>query len=212
MANIFDVHGDVSLGVSGTTATTAIDWGNVQTTLNSSPLAEALRRRGHASQPQMIPMPEPIMSDNDIAKFRGQLLLKLLDIESTRCNAKTEEDERTESLAQVLEGGDHIVSRIHVGMEKYMTLLGIHEEGPPVLSIAEMQESSVFGQYQRPRREGNTVVEVSLSEAETWDRIKRELGRHGLSFERMSLMGLDTNLGGRSSPEDQLTCTFRILR
>lgn len=150
--------------------------------------------------------------------IRGQLLLKLLEIESTRCNAKTDEDERTESLAQLLEGEDHILERIHSGMNKYMSLLGIDDpdniESRP-LSIAEMQEmqeSSVFGNPPRPRRQGTTVVQVTNEEAAMWDRIKRQCGQHGLDMTRMELMHIATNRGGPTSPEDQITCTFRIYR
>lgn len=32
------------------------------------------------SSAQILPMPEPVMSEQDMAKFRGQLLLKLLEI------------------------------------------------------------------------------------------------------------------------------------
>lgn len=152
------------------------------------------------------------MSNQDIAKFRGELLLKLLEIESTRCNAKTEEDERTESLAQVLEGGDHIVSRIQAGMDKYMMLLNIHEEDPPVLSIAEMQRESVLNVSPSPRRPDTVIVEVPAREAQIWDQIKREIGRNGFAFDRMSIMDMEVHRGGPLSPEDQLTCTFRILR
>lgn len=157
----------------------------------------------------MTSVPEPVADP-----IRGQLLLKLLEIESARCNAKTDEDERTESLAQLLEGDDHIIERIHSGMKKYMSLLGIDEEAAhsPAMSIAEMQESSVFGNPPRPRRPGTTVVQVTTEEAAMWDRIKRQCGQHGLDMTRMELMHIATNRGGPTSPEDQITCTFRIYR
>lgn len=200
------------------------DWGEIQRTLSSGvftarrdfeSLTTALGQSKYSyyagERPQLLPLPETTMSEPDINLIRGQLLLKLLDIEATRCNAKSDEDDRTDSLAQVLEGDSHIVERIHSGMAKYMALLGI-DDTPPVLSIAEMQESSVFNPQPSPRRQGTVVVEVGRQEAEVWDQVKREAGRNGLDFNRLSLMNIQTHRGGHSSPEDQITCTFRILR
>jgi hypothetical protein len=205
MANIFDVHGDVSLG-----STTSTDWSRVETTLSGSTAAAMQRLRDRNPHPQIIPMPEPAMSNQDIAKFRGELLLKLLEIESTRCNAKTEEDERTESLAQVLEGGDHIVSRIQAGMEKYMSLLGIHEEGPQVLSIGEMQRESVFREPNSSLAERR--VRMTPREEDVWLSICRAFSHMNLPVDRAILMDANVNAGGRSSPEDQVTFTFRVNR
>lgn len=206
MANIFDVHGDVSLG-----STTSTDWGRVETTLSGSTAAAMQRLRDRNPHPQMIPMLEPAMSNQDIAKFRGELLLKLLEIESTRCNAKTEEDERTESLAQVLEGGDHIVSRIRAGMEKYMSLLGIHEEGPPVLSIDEMNSRSIFNEQLYGPTE-RRVVQMTSSQDELWKSMGRAFNHLSLPLDRVSLMDANITRGGPNSPEDQVTMILRVLR
>ncbi len=151
------------------------------------------------------------MSDQDIAKFRGQLLLKLLEIESTRCNAKTEEDERTESLAQVLEGGDHIVSRIQAGMAKYMALLGIDEEVRLPMSIAEMQGQSVFNNT-TPIGVEHRVVQMTPRQEELWASMHRAFSHLNLPLDRVSLMDANINRGGARSPEDQVTMTFRVLR
>lgn len=206
--NIFDVpldyrspSGGASQMVDG--STTATDWNRV--------LKTALRNTHTDPKPEMVPMPEPAMSNQDIVKFRGQLLLKLLEIESTRCNAKTEEDERTESLAQVLEGGDHIVSRIQAGMEKYMTLLGIHEGEGPTLSIDEMQRNSIFNHNTSSGTE-RRVVQMTRSQEELWSSMGRAFSQMNMPMDRVSLMDADINRGGPRSPEDQVTMTFRVLR
>lgn len=152
------------------------------------------------------------MSDQNVVQFRGQLLLKLLEIESTRCNAKTEEDERTESLAQVLEGGDHIVSRIQAGMGKYMALLGLEEEViRPPMSVDEMQMNSVFN-YTHPAGVERRVVQMTRNEEELWRNIGRAFGQIGMPLDRAALMDANLNRGGNRSPEDQITMTFRVLR
>ena len=147
------------------------------------------------------------MSDNEIAQFRGKLLLKLLDIENSRCNSREDEDDRTDSLASVLEGEDHIIARLSKGMDKYMDLLGI---SPAPRSINDMMSDSVLRPNETPA--GMVNVRARREEVEVWDRIKREAGRHGLNFDNVSLMNIETHMGGRSSPEDQITCTFRVLR
>lgn len=159
----------------------------------------------------MIPMPEPIMQEPDITLIQGQLLLKLLDIESTRCNAKSDEDDRTDSLANVLEGADHIVERIQSGMAKYMALLGIEENSPPALSIAEMQERSVFNEMNGTTTTHRTVA-MTAYQVEMWHSMIRAFDQAGMNIRRAELMGADLNRGGRLSLEDQMTLTFRVRR
>lgn len=166
---------------------TSIDWSQVRHS-NSNIRMEPL---------QPAPAPEPEMSSPDIALIRGQLLLKLLDIENSRCNAKEDEDDRIESLAQVLEGGDHVVSRIHSGMAKYMSLLGIEEEEPMT------QGRSVFGDRRIP---------MTQNQAAFWDSLGRTFEHLNLPMDKISLMDANLHRGGSGSPEDQVTMTIRILR
>lgn len=195
-------------------ANTFTEWSRIHDTLNGHSLTESLRERVRGPRPEMIPMPEPTMSEPDIALIRGQLLLKLLDIENSRCNAKSDEDDRTDSLALVLEGDDHIIHRIQSGMAKYMALLGIeedYEDHTPPRSIDEMQRNSIFN-HTMPAGVERRVVQMTQSQADLWEGIGRAFRHLNMPMDRVSLMDADLNRGGSRSPEDQVTMTFRVLR
>lgn len=152
------------------------------------------------------------MADPDVTLLKGQLLLKLLDIENSRCNAKTDEEERTDSLAQVLEGDDHIVARIHAGMAKYMALLGVEERPTPAMSIAEMQRTSVFRSRSDLENGRTELVPMSGSERALWEDVLTSIRNTGLGVTRATVMHTDLHRGSSNSPEDQLTLTIRLLR
>ena len=161
--------------------------------------------RIHASeQPKLepLPAPEPVKEGFCRESFKGQLLLKLLEIESSRCSSKEDEEERTDALAMILEGDDNILNRIQSGMAKYMNLLGIEDSS----------QEDVSSVWNKPRRPGTTLLQVDDLEVKTWDALKREVGRNGFRFDRLVFHSIETNRGGRGSPEDQITCTFSVLR
>lgn len=74
----------------------------------------------------LLPTPR-IFSEKEIADLKSQILLKLLEVEIARCNTMAEEDDRTDAMAQVVEGGDHILDRVSSGIRKYLEVLGLAE-------------------------------------------------------------------------------------
>lgn len=81
--------------------------------------------------PQPTPSQAELMKPEALAKLKGDLLLKLLEIEGIRCKGKLSEEERSESLAMLLEGEDHVVDRISKGIDKYLALIGAAPQGIP---------------------------------------------------------------------------------
>lgn len=59
----------------------------------------------------------------EMRKARSDIMLKLLEIERTRCLSKKDEEERTEGLAGLLEGDDIFLARIEQGLGKYLNLM-----------------------------------------------------------------------------------------
>lgn len=124
-----------------------------------------------------LPKPEP-----DTTSFKGQLLLKLLEIESDRCSSKEDEEERTNSLAMILEGDDNILNRIQSGMSKYMSLLGIEES--PRESIGPVVS-----------RGANTTT-LNAAETKLWDQITNSLSQVGVTRERIgSVSPINVTIG-----------------
>lgn len=90
-----------------------------------------------------------------------------------------------------------------------MELLGI-ENAPPVISITEMQARSVFQEPNPSLRE--RVVRMTPREEDVWRSIVRVFDQASMPIDRAVLMEADLNRGGRTSPEDQMTLTFRVNR
>lgn len=150
-----------------------------------------------------LPATEPSKPKSDIALFKGQLLLKLLEIESTRCNSKEDEEERTNSLAMILEGDESILNRIHSGMSRYMDLLGIEEAPPESIELLKRPVSSG----------GANQAILNVEETRFWNNLTFALGQVGVTRERLgSVTPIETTIGDEPNRlGQQVDMKFRIV-
>lgn len=84
----------------------------------------------------------------ELRKARSDIMLKLLEIERTRCLSKKDEEERTEGLAELLEGDDIFLARIEKGMDKYLKLMFGTSDVVPAPSLATMFSAKTVGDIQ----------------------------------------------------------------
>jgi hypothetical protein len=84
----------------------------------------------------------------ELRKARSDIMLKLLEIERTRCLSKKDEEERTEGLADLLEGDDIFLARIEKGMDKYLKLMFGTSDVVPAPSLATMFSAKTVGDIQ----------------------------------------------------------------
>jgi hypothetical protein len=75
-----------------------------------------------------------------MAIIRSDILLKLLDIEKARCLSKRDDEERSDSLASLTEGGEPHMSIILSGLEKYMEMLFGPERIEPAVVVPPVDD------------------------------------------------------------------------
>lgn len=81
--------------------------------------------------------------ETEMRKARSDIMLKLLEIERTRCLSKKDEEERTEGLAGLLEGDDMFLARIEQGLDKYLSLMFGDYVKPQAVAVQTQQASVI---------------------------------------------------------------------
>ncbi len=184
---IFSDHGRLT----STAAASSIDWGSV-TSRRDSILGEpyTTNTRPTAGSSTRVPQMTPV----DLSSVKAELLVKLLEIEGVRCKSKVSEDERTESLAQLLEAEDHVLQRISKGMERY---LGLIQQPMSIMAVPAPSSR-------------NTLTD---EEMRVWEQIQTEVrARTGQGLSRFSLMHFAVNTSSPRPLETQITLTFSDRR
>ena len=102
----------------------------------------------------------------ELRKARSEIMLKLLEIERTRCLSKKDEEERTEGLAGLLEGDDIFLARIEKGLDKYLNLMfgdyvrpQVYPE-PPLLPYSHLNQNIL--------NELNGLLKASIINPSAW--------------------------------------------